>query len=1148
MHRQLPPLAVCLLLLSGVASAQDSAVDYLKEIKPLLRDKCFACHGGLKQNAKLRLDTVQLMRKGGRSGPAVQPGVPDKSLLIERITAKDKDDRMPPDSPPLSPEEVAKIRAWIAQGAVGPAEEQPETDAREHWAFRPVKRPDVPKVKDAAWAKNPIDAFLAAEHAKQGLTPRPAIEKSLLLRRVYLDLIGLPPTSKDMQDFLSDKADDAYEKVVDRLLADPRHGERWGRHWMDVWRYSDWYGRRMVPDVWNSAPQVWRWRDWIVKSVNADKGYARMIQEMLAADEICPEDDDATVATGFLVRNWYALNPNDWMRSNVEHVGKAFLGLTFNCAHCHDHKYDPISHEDYFRFRAWFEPIGIRQDRVPGEADPGPFQEYDYSVLRKVQRLGAVRIYDKKPEAVTWFYTGGDERNRVKEKGAIASGVPAIFGRAPTVHPVELPPEAFYPGLRPALRDTLLQEQQTALSQAEAELEAARKEAPKALPGLREALSKAEAALLAEGGRAKGGPSIALAGKRSLLMDATSGRRALHHGLPGLKKLHDGASVQFELRLLKDTHFNFQLARDVPKGLTAAYVGFDKGRILSYQPGSFTEFEVGRYDLARGEDRFLVTLLLHTKADHIKVSVKGRKDGRILVDRAPVALNGWNPVGDSAKALTFDARPGSVALVDDIFFDSPAGTRILTIDFEGPQYAEGREVAGVEGWSASFLSEGPATSLAAGVMATPQTRAAAEKVRLARRALEAVELKETAALAKKAATVAGIDSLNARIAADEAKFSKKAAVDLAGLSQKAAQAERDAAFKQAEAAVLAKDQALAAAECKPASDPARAKELDAAAKQLTAAKMQLDKARAALAAPLKDYTPLGPVYPRTSTGRRKALAEWIASPANPLTARVAVNHIWLRHFHAPLVASVYDFGRNGGKPSHPELLDYLAAEFQESGWSMKKMHRLIVTSQAYRMASSQGPEVQNAKRDLENRYLWRMNVGRMESEVVRDSLLSLAGILDPTMGGQELENKDALTTRRRSLYYSCHPESDGKSDLGKLFDAPEAGECYRRTRTVVPQQALALTNSDMIHDVSAKVAAALWEQLGETRTPQAFVGAAFERVLSRRPLAGETDLCVDFLRVQGESNTKSGAMDGPARARESLVRSLLNHNDFISIR
>src|SRR5262249_37660008 len=160
-------------------------------------------------------------------------------------------------------------------------------------------------------------------------------------------------------------------------------GERWARHWMDVWRYADWHGRRPLEDVWNSAPQIWRWRDWIVRSLNADKGYDQMVREMLAADEIAPEDDENAVATGYLVRNWDALNADQGVRDNVEHPGKAFRGLTLNCCHFHDHKYAPISQREYFQFRAFFEPIDLRQDRVPGGKDPGLFEQYVYPKARK---------------------------------------------------------------------------------------------------------------------------------------------------------------------------------------------------------------------------------------------------------------------------------------------------------------------------------------------------------------------------------------------------------------------------------------------------------------------------------------------------------------------------------------------------------------------------------------------------------------------------------------------------------------------------------------------------------------------------------------------------------------------------------------------
>jgi len=367
---------------------------------------------------------------------------------------------------------------------------------------------------------------------------------------------------------------------------------------------------------------------------------------------------------------------------------------------------------------------------------------------------------------------------------------------------------------------------------------------------------------------------------------------------------------------------------------------------------------------------------------------------------------------------------------------------------------------------------------------------------------------------------------------------------------------------------------------------------------LTAAKKAATDAEAALTDPklAETYTAFSPVYPRESTGRRKALAEWIASPQNPLTARVAVNHIWARHFHEPLVESVFDFGRSGKPPTHPELLDWLAAEFMESGWSMKHLHRLIVTSAAYRRSSvaadvrrlhsPQTPDPRpktlfsqslltsaatQTAADPENRLLWRMNPGRMEAEVVRDSLLHLAGALDPRMGGQELENKDALTTTRRSLYYSFNPESDGRSEFSALFDAPDPNDCYRRTRSVIPQQALALTNSKLVHDHTPAIVArasppASRPGVSPGQDNAAFITAAFEQILTRPPSRAELVECEAFLNRAGDlqsppvSNSSTtvsqptspsgGDYKSPARARarESLVRALLNQNDFLTIR
>jgi hypothetical protein len=321
-------------------------------------------------------------------------------------------------------------------------------------------------------------------------------------------------------------------------------------------------------------------------------------------------------------------------------------------------------------------------------------------------------------------------------------------------------------------------------------------------------------------------------------------------------------------------------------------------------------------------------------------------------------------------------------------------------------------------------------------------------------------------------------------------------------------------------------------------------------------------------APTTAYTPRSLVYHRAktsfrgepsnkpyvtvSTGRRLALARWIVDRRNPLTARVAVNHIWMRHFGDPLVASTFDFGLRTQLPVHHELLDWLSVEFMESGWSMKHLHRLIVTSQAYRMQSAGGrTEASNARIDPDNHYLWRMNVKRMEAEVIRDSLIHLAGRLDSRMGGADLPLAAAETIHRRSIYYR-YARGDRIPFL-VMFDAPSVEECYRRDETIVPQQALALTNSAVALARAAEIAAVIDNEVGEVDTHAAraaFVISAFERVLGRTPTDGERAECInalDRLRTVFASDGRAGIVPN-LKARAALVHVLLNHNDFVSIR
>jgi hypothetical protein len=316
--------------------------------------------------------------------------------------------------------------------------------------------------------------------------------------------------------------------------------------------------------------------------------------------------------------------------------------------------------------------------------------------------------------------------------------------------------------------------------------------------------------------------------------------------------------------------------------------------------------------------------------------------------------------------------------------------------------------------------------------------------------------------------------------------------------------------------------------------------------------------------PTAVYTPLGPIYPKQSTGRRLALARWIASRDNPLTARVAVNHIWMRHFGEPLVPTVFDFGLKGKPPTNPPLLDWLATELTDRGWSMKALHRLIVISATYRLDSHVAAEdAGNVTADPDNHYLWRGTARRMEAEVVRDSILSVAGRLDLTAGGPDLDQNAALTTNRRSLYYRHAHEK--QAVFLQVFDAASPSECYRRSETILPQQALALVNSSLSLTQARLLAADLTKEVGTATdevTQASFITAAFEQILSRLPTGDECRACTAFLSEQSKLLSDPGkltpfaggapgvtaSLEPAQRARASLVHVLLNHNDFVTVR
>ena len=810
--------------MASLAPLSAVEVNYEKEIKPLLKERCYSCHGSLKQKAGLRLDTVSAMKIGGESGSILDG---DHSLLIERVTTQDPHDRMPPEGEGslLTAEQVGKLKDWLGLGAPAPVSDAPEADPRSHWAYQNPKS-----------SRQTLDALLTARLAEKKLKPQIEAAPEIWLRRVYLDLLGLPPSAEEVSAFTRDGPPTAatYARVVDRLLNSPQYGERWARHFMDIWRYCDWYG--LGDQLRHSQKHLWHWRDWIVESLNSDKGYDQMIISMLAADELAPEDRDNLRATGFLARSYYLFNRTTWLDETIEHTSRAFFGVTMQCVKCHDHKYDPIEQTDYYRMRAIFEPLHVRLDPWRGETD--------------LEKNGLPRVYDLHLDRPTYRHVRGDEKNEDKSK-ALIPGIPQVLEFA-----------AFQPS-----KVTL--------------------------------------------------PSSAV-----------------------------------------------------------------KPFLLPF----------------------------------------------VLEDQLHAA---------------------------DLLFE------------------------------------------------TAQKSGKAADLRVASLRIAWIQAVYAAELSKKDKTIA-----RAAAMAEARYHLAKAESDLA----------------EAKAAPQAKD----------------------ATKQVEAAQKKLMEARKKVATPGETYTPLevtrkaqeGPEeknqaevqsYPESSTGRRLAFAKWVADSRNPLTARVLVNHVWARHFGTPIVADVGDFGRRAGVPLHQDILDTLAVDFMNRGWSLKQLHRTMVLSNLYRQSSSiAGADPQTLAADPDNSFYWRMNPRRMESQVVRDSLLQIGGKLDLALGGPSLDPAKFESGPRRSLYFIQNADTEHR--FLAAFDNASVLECYRRNESIVPQQALALTNSQLSRQCADSLAARL-----DKLDTKSFIEQSFLHILARLPSESEARASAEGLKAMREQ-------------RILFLQALINHNDFVTLR
>lgn len=1135
-------VSLALLGLALPAVAADR-VDYLRDVKPVLAARCYACHGALKQEGKLRLDTVEFIRKGGKHGPAIAAGKPAESRLLKKVSATSLDERMPPEGEPLHAPQIAALRDWIAAGAPAPKDEKPESDPREHWAFKPPMKLAFPKIGNRQSAiANPVDAFLSAQRRIQNLTPQPAAEKPIWLRRVSLDLTGLPPTLAEIRAFEADASPQAHERVVERLLASPHYGERWGRHFMDIWRYSDWWG--LGAQLRHSQKHIWHWRDWIVESLNTDKGYDRIIVEQLAGDELAPTDPATLRATGFLARNYYLFNRTTWMDDVVEHTSKAFLGLTMNCVKCHDHKYDPLTTTDYYAMRAIFEPYHARLDELPGTTD--------------LEKDGLPRAYDLHLDRSTYIHVKGDEK-KPDTNHVIKAAIPAALAFKPLdIQPVKLPPSAHNPALQPWVLTNHLTAAQEQIITARQAVEVAKKKLAEVGQASRLSSSAGVPPAAATNTPVASLPPTGPAGKPLFADNFAAANPKLWELLGGQWAYTDGALRQ---SLVASSRSAARSRTDHPADFQAT-IKFKPTGGSVYKSVGFT------FDTTDARES-LVYLSAHAPGPKLQIAF-----GKANQYAYPTAGMQTRAVklGETYELTVRVRGPlinvavnGEHALAFELPERTPGKFQLITYDAMADFLAF--ELSVLPADTQLVKSGAPATAPTAKA-AAPAAITSPEQARLA---LKAAELALAAAELRPAMVLAVWEADSKR---EQANL---LAAALAEAKFKLAQAEADVAKAELEIT-------------SPASEPKKKKEPDAE-KKLKTAQDALAKAQKAVASPGTNYMSLratlkafeGPdesearrllPYPTTSTGRRLAFANWIADRQNPLTARVLVNHVWTRHFGQPLVANVTDFGRRALKPAHADLLDWLAVDFMEHGWSLKRLHRQMVLSEAYQMSSSQssvtsiqysvGTGAQgrakagsglnteslntgysaNYSRDPENKFYWRMNPQRMDANVLRDSLLHLAGTLDLTLGGPTIDPKRE-DTLRRSFYFTQSPE-----DLNKfleMFDNANTKECYRRDESILPQQALALANSRLVATTAAKLAERLVKD-AESASDEVFIRTTFTTILAAAPTPAEQQLCAESLARFLTAAKERKSAQPETKARAALVHALLNHNDFITIR
>ena len=990
-------LAKGFLLLAALPLS--GAVEFNRDIRPILSDKCFTCHGPDSKNrlTKLRFDTEAGAKQdlGGRF--AIVSGDPARSEMIRRITASNPATRMPPATSAykLTAVEIEQIRRWIEEGARW----------QQHWAWIAPQRAEVPKVREGSWPRNPVDSFVLERLEREGLHPSPEADRERLIRRVTLDLTGLPPVPADVDAFVADQSANAYEKVVDRLLASPRYGERMAERWLDAARYADSHGYQT-----DGEREMWRWRDWVIDAFNQNMPFDRFTIEQIAGDMLPNATLDQKIASAFnrnhranaeggIVPDEYQV---EYVVDRVSTTATVWMGITLGCARCHDHKYDPFSQKEFYRVFAYF-------NNVP-------------------------------------------EKGRIRKVGNTEPMIPA-----PT------------------------REQQPVLRELERKLEAGQAKFAALEPELANAQRRWEQSL------DRSQPlnwSIVRGLTNHYALSDKAGNdvpKGGGNGQPALGTWREGTTAFVDGQTGRAAVFDGKLFLDA--GDTAAFNQDSRFTLAAWvnpaEPSGALITRTPDVSEKEGRGEFLQGYGLFLKAGKLQFTLVSRwNDNAMQVEtERAIALNRWTHV-----LVTYDgSRTGDGVR---IYVDGKLEKQTVLLD---------------DLTSATKVKE--PLRIGAGGGSANRFRGRMEDVRLYDVALSP----EQAAVVATAQSIRDIAALG-RARRNQAQADKIRLYFV----ENHAPADVAQAWKELLAAREERDRFVATLPTVMVMQ-----EMPTPRETHVLIRGAYDKPGEKVTAGLPAVLP---ALPPGTPNNRVGLARWLVDPSNPLTARVIVNRFWEIYFGTGLVKTVDDFGSQGEWPSHPALLDWLATEFMRTGWNMKAMHRLIVTSATYRQSSRVAPELQ--QRDPENRLLARGPRFRLPAEIVRDQALFAAGLMVEKIGGpsvrpyqpaglwKEILNEDysqdhGESLYRRSLYTFWRRTAPPPSMMN--FDAAGRETCtVSRSRTNTPLQALDLMN-DTAYLEAARVLAARVMRVGGS-TPAERIALAFRLVTGRRPAAGEIEV------------------------------------------